>query len=92
MGWHWVAEEHTHPHTAITGETNPLVRSDMMFFEAPNGGAVFSTSSIAWSFSLAHDDYRDNVSQITQNVLRRFLDPKPFLQRTALLGLLDFRH
>jgi hypothetical protein len=28
--------------------------------------------------SLFHNAYRNNVSQITGNVPRRFLDPKPF--------------
>jgi N,N-dimethylformamidase len=62
----------------ITGETCPFVRADMVFYETPNGGAVFSTSSIAWAGSLAHDGYANNVSRITENVVRRFLDKAPF--------------
>jgi N,N-dimethylformamidase len=77
-GYVWVAEEHRHAHPAITGETCPHVRCDMVFFETPKGGAVFSTSSIAWSGALAFADYDNNVSRITENVVRRFLDPKPF--------------
>ena len=50
----------------------------MAFFEGPEGGAVFSISSIAWCGSLSHDGYANNVSRITENVLRRFLDPAPF--------------
>ena len=57
---------------------DPNVRADMVFFECPQGGAVFSTGSIAWVSSLAHDGYANNVAQITANVLRRFLDPTPF--------------
>ena len=57
---------------------NPMVRSDLVFYETPNGGAVFSTGSIAWCGSLCHNDYRNNVSRLTANVLRRFLDPSPF--------------
>ncbi len=57
---------------------DPNVRADMVFFECPEGGAVFSTGSIAWVSSLAHDGYANNVAQITANVLRRFLDPTPF--------------
>ena len=57
---------------------NPMVRSDLVFYETPNGGAVFSTGSIAWCGSLCHNDYRNNVSRLTANVLRRFLDPAPF--------------
>jgi N,N-dimethylformamidase len=70
-------EELTHTHSAINGETCPLVRSDMVFYEAPNGGAVFSVSSIAWAGALAHAGYINNVSRITENVIRRFLDPIP---------------
>ena len=41
------------------------------------GGAVFSTGSIAWCGSLSWNGYDNNVSRITGNVLRRFLDPEP---------------
>lgn len=57
---------------------DPEVRADLVFFETPKGGAVFSTGSIAWAGSLAHAGYRNDVSQITENVIRRFLDPMPF--------------
>jgi N,N-dimethylformamidase len=50
----------------------------MVFYETPRGGAVFSTSSIAWAGALAHNDYDNNVSRITENIVRRFLDPEPF--------------
>ena len=59
------------------GESD-LVRADMVFFETPSGGAVFATSSIAWAGSLSHNNYQNNVSRITSNVLKRFLDEKPF--------------
>ena len=59
------------------GTVNPLVRSDMVFFETENGGAVFSTGSIAWCGSLSHDGYGNNVSRITDNVLRRFAADGP---------------
>jgi len=57
---------------------NPAIRADMVFFETPNGGAVWSTGSIAWSGSLSHAHYANNVSRITGNVARRFVDPTPF--------------
>ncbi len=50
----------------------------MVFYEIPGGGAVFSASSIAWAGSLSQNDYENNVSRITDNVLRRFVDPTPF--------------
>ncbi len=58
--------------------SDPNVRADLVFFETPNGGAVFSTGSIAWAGSLAGNDYDSDISRITRNVLRRFLDPRPF--------------
>ena len=65
-------------HPAMSGDENPQVRADMVFFEAPRGGAVFSTGSIAWATSLCHRGGVNNVSRITENVLRRFLDEAPF--------------
>ena len=44
----------------------------------PASLGVFSTSSIAWSGALSYGGYANNVSRITENVVRRFLDPKPF--------------
>jgi N,N-dimethylformamidase len=60
------------------GTRHPAVRSDLVFFEHPGGGAVFSVGSISWSGSLSHQSYDGPVSRITGNVLRRFLDPRPF--------------
>jgi N,N-dimethylformamidase len=56
------------------GTVNPLVRADMVYYEAPRGGAVFATGAISWCGSLSHDDYDNNVSRITENALRRFLE------------------
>ena len=83
------SETHTNVYyTAIENETemmpmlgapeNEGIRADMVFFETPGGGAVWSTGSIAWSGSLSHDGYDNNVARITRNVLERFLDPTPF--------------
>jgi len=55
------------------GTENPRVRADMVLFETPNGGAVFSVGSINWCGSLAHSNYENNVSRITNNVLETFL-------------------
>ncbi|MEE2776799.1 MAG: N,N-dimethylformamidase beta subunit family domain-containing protein [Acidobacteriota bacterium] len=57
---------------------DPKVRADLVFFECPNGGAVFSTGSIAWCGSLGHNNGDNNVARITSNVLHRFLDASPF--------------
>ena len=62
----------------LTGSQHDLVRADLAFYETPAGGAVFSTGSIAWCGALSHQAYRNNVARITCNVLRRFLDERPF--------------
>lgn len=66
------------PTPAVNALRNPLIRADMVFFECPNGGAVFSTGSIAYAGSLPHNGYDNNISRLTTNVLKRFLDPEPF--------------
>jgi len=73
-----VPEEFLETSLGLGGHENAKVRADMVFFRAHNGGAVFSVGSIAWAGSLSHDSYRNNVSRITQNVLERFLDARPF--------------
>jgi N,N-dimethylformamidase len=49
-----------------------LIRADMVYFETPNNGAVFSVGSITFCGSLSHGGYRNNISRIVDNVLRRF--------------------
>jgi N,N-dimethylformamidase len=55
------------------GSINPLVRGDLTYFEGPKGGGVFSVGSISWCGSLSHNNYDNNVSRITKNVLDRFV-------------------
>ncbi|MCW5322904.1 N,N-dimethylformamidase [Verminephrobacter aporrectodeae subsp. tuberculatae] len=61
-----------------TGNLCPAVRSDIVFFESGKGGAVFSVGSIAYAGALSHNRYANNISRLTENVLRRFLDARPF--------------
>ena len=65
---------------------NPLVRADMVYFDAPHGGAVFSTGSIAFSGSLSANNYDNNVSRITANVVRRFLSTGKGVSPTQGVG------
>ncbi len=79
----WLVPDETgFHHSAMDGAQNPRVKADMTFFETPGGGAVFSTGSIAWSASLPHNGYANNVATVSENVLRRFLDPEPFTMPT----------
>ncbi|MDQ6673542.1 MAG: LamG domain-containing protein [Chloroflexota bacterium] len=65
------------------GTVEPRVRADMVYFETPNGGAVFSVGSIAYCGSLSAGAYAGNISRITENVLRRFLSPEPLAEPSA---------
>ena len=49
-----------------------FVRADMAYLEYPNGGAVFSAGAICWRGGLSWNGYDNNVSRITENVLRAF--------------------
>lgn len=71
-------EEMMSTHPTTDGLDNPLVRAELVFFETPAGGAVFSTGSIAWSASLSHNRYDNNVARITGNVVARFLADERF--------------
>ncbi|MBM2615750.1 hypothetical protein JIG36_09305 [Actinoplanes sp. LDG1-06] len=62
------------PDGRYDGTTSDKVRCDLVLVPKPNGGAVFSTGSIAWCGSLLADERRNNVSALTGNVLRAFLD------------------
>jgi N,N-dimethylformamidase len=62
----------THVATWPGDPPDKLIRADMVYFETPNGGAVFSVGSITFCGSLSHEGYRNNISRITDNVLRRF--------------------
>jgi N,N-dimethylformamidase len=68
-----VPEEIDFMFDGVGGTEHPNVRADLTYFEASGGGAVFATSSIAWSGALSHAGYENNVSRITGNVLDRFI-------------------
>ncbi len=57
---------------------DPMVRADVVFYETPAGGAVFSVGSISWFGALARNGYDNDVARITANVVRRFAAAEPF--------------
>ena len=73
-------EEINNASPMMDGSQNPNLRADLVFFETPGGGAVFSTGSIAWLGSLSRNGFDNNVAKLTGNVLRRFLAPDPFIR------------
>jgi N,N-dimethylformamidase len=60
------------------GTVEQLIRSDITFFEAPNGGAVFSVGSMNFIGALPVDGYANPCAKLTENVVRRFADATPF--------------
>ena len=56
---------------------NAMVRADMIYFKTPNHGAVWAPGSITWCGSLSHNGYDNNVSRITENVIKGFLKDGP---------------
>ncbi len=57
---------------------HPKVRADIVFFETPSGGAVFSTGSISFAGALSHDGYDNDVARMCRNVLTRFASAEAF--------------
>ena len=50
-----------------------LIRADMVWFEVPGGGQVFSTGSITFCGSLPWNGFDNNIARLLENVFRRFL-------------------
>jgi N,N-dimethylformamidase len=73
-----VPEEILIPHGASDAVISPDIHADMVFFETPGGGAVWSVGSIAFAGSLGWNGFANNVCRIATNVLRRFSDAAPF--------------
>jgi N,N-dimethylformamidase len=73
-----VPEEFLETAPGLGADENAIARADMVFFPMPGGGAVFSVGSMAWAGSLSHNQYENNVSRVTDNVLKRFLSPDRF--------------
>ena len=71
-------EETDFHHPLMSGADNPYVKADIVFYETNNGGAVFSTGSIAWCTSLQCNGSDNNVSRITKNVISRFVSEESF--------------
>lgn len=63
----------TFPIIKTLGSQTNEIRSDIVYYETQAGGAVFSVGSINWFCSVGWDDYRNDVAQLTENVLREFM-------------------
>jgi N,N-dimethylformamidase len=68
-----VLEDQLSQRNTVTGVPHDkLIRADITYFETPNGGAVFSVGSITFCGSLSHQDYKNSISRMIDNVLKRF--------------------
>ena len=62
----------THHATRPGLPAREMMRSDLVYFETLNGGAVFSVGSISFCGSLPCNGFDNNISRMVDNVLRRF--------------------
>ena len=67
-----VTEEVLYPYPGLSGSHDYRIRADMVYFTAPNDGAVFSTGSIAFSQSLPYRNFDNNISRLLANVVDAF--------------------
>jgi N,N-dimethylformamidase len=56
----------------MSNAPDPLIRSDMVYFETARGGAVFSVGSITFCGSLPWNNFDNQVSRMIRNVVSRF--------------------
>ncbi|MDJ0388512.1 N,N-dimethylformamidase large subunit [Roseomonas sp. E05] len=57
----------------VSGETpEALKRGEIVYFDTPGGGAVFSVGSITFCGSLWRNGFEGPVSRLLENVVRRF--------------------
>jgi N,N-dimethylformamidase len=66
-----------HEYEGQDGTYNYQCRADMTYFDAPNGGAVFSCSSIAFGQALPVNNFENDVSRLLANVVNTFVKPGP---------------
>lgn len=68
-----VHEEVLSGRRTITGETpEALLRAEIVYFEPPGGGAVFSVGSITFLGSLWRNGWEGPISRLLKNVIGRF--------------------
>jgi len=48
-----------------------ILQADMVYFEVPGGGSVFSTGSITFCGSLPWNNFKNNISKLLENIIKR---------------------
>lgn len=54
------------------GLFNPNIRTDMVFYELPHDGAVFSVGAVTFCSALSYNNYNNSASRVLENVVRAF--------------------
>lgn len=67
-------EQLTHMTTLHGGADDTPLTADMIYFEVPGGGSVFSTGSITFCGSLPWNNYDNNISRLLDNVFSKILN------------------
>jgi N,N-dimethylformamidase len=48
-----------------------ILQADMVYFNVPGGGSVFSTGSITFCGSLPWNNFKNNVSRLLENIIKK---------------------
>jgi len=72
-----VVEEVNTSTDQTNGTVNDAVRADMTLTYYPNGGAVWTPASMIWSGSFFYNNYQNDITKITRNVLDKFASGAP---------------
>ena len=48
-----------------------ILQADMVYFEVPGGGSVFSTGSITFCGSLPWNNFQNNISKLLEIVIKK---------------------
>jgi len=64
-------ERLTHLSTLSGAPEEEILQADMVYFNVPGGGSVFSTGSITFCGSLPWNNYKNNVSKLLENIIKK---------------------
>lgn len=68
-----VTEELLYAYAGLVGSLDYRIRGDIVYFTAPNDGAVFSTGSIAYGQALPANNFDNTASRLLKNVVDAFI-------------------
>jgi N,N-dimethylformamidase len=86
-----VTEQLLYAYQGLTGTQDYRIRADMVYFTAPNDGAVFATGSIAFGQALPVNNFDNNVARLLANVVDQFVTDGPLPARQWVSREKQFR-